>query len=532
MLYVGGMFAAGVIGGMYIDHRNKTRALREFTKAVNSKWDILMDSLSKSQSENNIENTYKLLEIIPKHYGFLAIVKLPYGKDATELQGIRTRIEVVYGARVIVEPSSTDFKTCYMRIHIKGMDIDLRDNIKFKWYSHFTENKHRNKRGQTYRLYAAEDIMHQVDKRVVGTRFKVEIPSGLKYQDLRSEAIELSKVFGIVQIEYDSKSKITICEIIHEKLSDNEPFNVIKVKPWELFIGMEYNWNKVILDYSIVPNALVGGRQGSGKTVSVISAFINLCKCCSVEEMELYIMMIGEKQDLAIFRDTKFTKYYAQSEEKCIAVLNYLIKEMDRRNKLFANEKMCFNIFRYNKIVKKDKRLPIIHLLGDEIADLMESDKIQKQLVNLIRKARSAGIYVSFASQRLTKENINADVKAGLGNKICFKMQNSATAMGIVSGEDHVARVCSLEPNREFLVDYSEGVKVARTLCLTEDMMIDLMKDVTGDNKIKLGNTGEIIKEVKKEEVKKDKEVKEEVKKPKKESRYEKNKNKNKGGAF
>ena len=136
------------------------------------------------------------------------------------------------------------------------------------------------------------------------------------------------------------------------------------------------------------------------------------------------------------------------------------------------------NIYKYNSLVSNDKKLKIIHFISDEVADLMEYSESQDLLWNLIRKSRSAGIYITLASQRATINNMSPEIKAQLGNKICFNQSNSASALSILSGEGLAKRAVSLEKSREFIADYTEGVAIGKTLFLSENMMVDLLKNV------------------------------------------------------
>lgn len=533
MLYLGSVFASGIIGGMILEYKQKTKHKREFEKAVMDKWDILMDSLDNSKSENKIEQTYKILEIIPKHYGFIAIVKIPYGKDSTEIQKLCTRIEVVYGGRVIIEPSNTDFTTCYIRVHLNGLDIEFKDDIKFRWYSHFKDKKFRNERGQTYRLYEGKDIKHpsKDNNIIVGTKFKIQLPSGLKFSDLKGEELELSKVFGIVLINYDEEKKVITCEIIKDKLGNKEPYSVLSVKSWEFYVGMEYSWKPIIVNTKETPHLMIAGTTGGGKTYAIITGLINLCNSCTPEELELYILSMSEKMDLAMFKDCRHTRYYADNDEKCMKLLNFLKKEMSRRNKIFSQIPMCFNIHRYNSKVKKQDRMSFIWVASDEIADIMElGAEVQAMIWDLIRKCRNVGINIIMASQRFSTNNLSAETKAQLGNKLIFNMANSASALTVASGDDIVPRITNLL-KREFLCDCSDGRKIGKTLYIDEEMMINLAEPLQGDNKIELDINGKIIEKVIEIEDFKPKTDKNEQKIDKKPSRFEQMNNKIKEGS-
>ena len=114
----------------------------------------------------------------------------------------------------------------------------------------------------------------------------------------------------------------------------------------------------------------------------------------------------------------------------------------------------------------------------------MEHGETQPLLWNLIGKGRSSGIYVTLATQRASKENIHPEVKAQLSNKVCFNMTNSASALTVLSGEGLASRAVALEKQREFIADYNGGVKIGKTLFLSEDMMVNFLKNCKKSLKI------------------------------------------------
>ena len=176
---------------------------------------------------------------------------------------------------------------------------------------------------------------------------------------------------------------------------------------------------------------------------------------------------------------------FATSKADIIGMLKYLTKEMQRRYKVFASQKdVCMNIFQYNKRMKKEEyKMEVWHFLTDEVADLSEDKEIQDLMWSLARKGRAAGIYVSLATQRGTLENLSSEIKAMLKNKMSFSQSNSSSA-GTIMGhsEKTTDMVMSLEKNREFVIDYLEGIKIAKTLYLDEDMMGEYLKKLKDYN--------------------------------------------------
>lgn len=511
------------------EHCTNKKVKREADK----KWRSLMLGLG-SISKNDMCQRYELLEIFPKHYGFDAIVSIPNGKKFMDMVALIPSIEAGFKANVMMN-TTEDKNTGYMRVHFMDREISTKDKLKFNWFKTFYNTEGCiTKSGETVNIDSIEDIVDPVGN-IVGYKVCSKIPVGLGYDKIKNSYDSITKTLGKCFLNFDYETMNLEVSIIHIPISNNTNFYPIKIKPWELYIAMGQDWGSIILDYSLNANSLIGGMQGSGKTNTIFSAFINLCNQCKgdsyEDSFELMVSNMGEKNDLRIFRDVKQCKYYANNETEVVAMLKYLNKEMSRRNKLFAKQKkFCFNIHQYNKLIKdKSKQLKVIHLIADEIADLMCNEEIQTLLWELIRKSRSSGIYITMATQRGSLKNLDSEIKGQFGNQICFSQPNIASALTIVNGEDTAKRVMSLEKKRECLVNYMEGIKVAKTLYLDERMMEDLLEDIVVDEnkKIIIDNDGNLVTEesIKKAEEEKQKELEElqkneDKKKPKKDARF------------
>ena len=469
---------------------------RKVKRNIRKKWSVLMDSIGNT-AENKIEQGYEILEIFIKHYGFDFILSIPYGKKFNDVLGLIPLVESCYKANVMVNLSE-DKNSAYIRVHLMGKEISKKDEIRFSWFKTFYNMDNcTTKSGETLGIDSIEEVLSP-NKEVVGYRIKSKIPVGLGYEKIKSSYDVMTRTLGKCFFDFNFKTMVLETTIIHKNIEDNEKFIPVKVNPWEIYVAMCYDWKPIILNYRLSANSLTGGNQGTGKTVALIMGFINLCYWR--DDFDLTVAMMGEKQDLRVFRDVRQCKYYANTRESSMSLFKYLVNEMKRRNDLFAQQKrFCFNIYEYNEMVKPDERLKVIHLLIDEIADFAEDDEIQKILWSILRKGRSSGIYASVATQRASTKNLDSEIKGQLANKIGFSQPNTASALTVMSGEDIAKRVMSLEKNRECLVDYIEGIKLARTLHLDKDMMEDLLKDciTIEDNKLNLDMNGNIIEKQK-----------------------------------
>lgn len=513
--YIGGIALAG-LSHITQDFRKEWK----FKKEINDKWNKLIEAYGR-KGQNKIEQKFELLKIIKKEYGFNAIVSMPLASSLNDIRGLIGAIELAYGANVIIELAENS-TSVFMRVHYKNYIIGEKDRIRFKWYKVFGATTLRNDLGITYSIKKIENILNPNTKGIIGYKLNIKIPEGLNFDKLLESEELISSTIGKCFIEWNMKKRNAEVQIIVNPLSREEKFIPIEVAPYQIYVGMKYNYEPVLLDYKIVPNTLVGGMPGTGKTVSLIMGFLNLCYWNNKDKVRLYIGLISEKQDFRVFKNLDQTDYYAKTLKDSVKLMRYLVNEAVRRNKLFDNHKnFITNVYEYNREVQE--QLPLLYFLTDEIANYMplstdkEGDKVLKEefislFWKLSREGRSAGIYLNVATQRADIKNMDSNIKANLANKICFKQSNIASAGTILGIGDKVAsKVTRLDSKeRECLIECSEGLVLAKTLYLDTFMMQKHLKNnyIVDKEYLNINDRG-VIEEAKIIEMKEVKEKKE-----------------------
>ena len=256
----------GIASLSYYKHNiDRINAKRE-KKDIVRKWWKLLDAKG-TNIRNDIDDEFQILNIFPTHYGWNMIISIPYAKEYNDILKLINEMEHVYKAEIRSQLSA-DRNTAYISVHQLDKEIDVIEDVKFKWFRHFYNLKDgTNKMGESYKLLKAKDIVNPLNKDdILGTQFEVDIPSGLTYDTLKKQDIELSKIFGIVQISYDHKTKVTNCEIINKRVDDDVPYNPISVEPYELFVGLPHNYKPIILSMQECPTVLCSGCVGSCNT--------------------------------------------------------------------------------------------------------------------------------------------------------------------------------------------------------------------------------------------------------------------------
>lgn len=477
-------------------------------KIINKKWNTFIESLGVG-AENKIKQSFDILEIFPKKYGFDAIVSVPFGKSLVDFRKLLHNIEAIYNAVAICSYSKCK-NSIYMRVRlidIKDSEFSVKDLIRFKFYKSINAY---NSSGETYRIETITDIKKPSSEDIVGYKLKITIPNEFEFSSFDKLEGVFNTTLGKCFIEKDNNNNIYL-NVITKPLDNNEKYTVMKCKPYELFTAMGYDYKPVFLNFKESQGAIIGGQNGSGKTVSEIMGLLNVALQYGREDIRFIVASISDKQDLRILANLPQCDYYARNLNDSIKALMFLKNESARRSNLFADcSKYTVNGFEYNKTHRVEQKLPIYYFVTDEIADYMEEphdtdDIKQKKAIfsslfwDLARKGRSSLCWIVCATQRGDTKNLGANVKAQFGNKVCFYQPNISSAMTIFSDADNTAaKVTKLAKiNRECLIENSSGMHLAKSLFLSNKMLEELTKDIYIKNKkyMNLNCKGEVIKE-------------------------------------
>lgn len=475
-IYVGSVVLAGIANLTY-DFRKRNKIKKEIRRTF--------DDVMVSNNKFKLEQAFIFEDYSLKEYGFDMSIELNSG-DLEEFISCVPKLEYKFDARVAAYKLNDKILA---KVWINGFKISEEEKIKFEWDKAF--NNIRNSRGETFLIKDIQPIKNKNTKEIVGYIIDTKIPGGLNFDLLYKYSSNLEFIGGSF-IKWNKETKTAEVQLITKDLKI-EKFKPLKVNPWELFVGMKYNYEPIILDYSIMANSFVSGMQNSGKTRAMIQGILNILAFNNRDKVRVVLGMISNKQDLRIFKNTEQCDYYADNIEKLNLLLDRLLKECRNRNKLFENEDMVFNLFDYNE--KATNKLPIIHFLADEIADFMPIDESEKdyslkktiveKLIQIAREGRSAGIYLTLATQRSDSKSLDPRLKACLSNKIIFKLANEKTAE-LILGEDKVK--CRLAVNldikeREFLVENHEGFDIGKACFIGNNEIKDILRPITVTNK-------------------------------------------------
>ncbi len=199
-------------------------------------------------------------------------------------------------------------------------------------------------------------------------------------------------------------------------------------------LGRDVSGQPVVADLSRMPHILIAGTTGSGKSVCI--AALTACLVMNNTPEDLRLVMIDPKM-VELVRFNGLPHLYGKVEtdlERILAVLRWIVAEMDRRYKILEASRSR-NIDSYNRKVRRRKGeepMPRIVVMIDELADLMMSapDQTEHNLVRLAQMARAVGIHLVVATQRPSTDVVTGLIKANFPARISFAVASSVEFAG------------------------------------------------------------------------------------------------------
>ena len=248
----------------------------------------------------------------------------------------------------------------------------------------------------------------------------------LSDRQLSIEAPISGKPYVGIQVQNKIRIPVSLREVIE---SDD-----FREQEYELGIalGKDINGEVFSADLTCIPNLLIAGATGTGKSVCLHAILSCLLLQNSPEKLKL-ILMDPKRAELTEYNGIPHLITSVVTDiEHVINVLNWVIREMDLRKERFMENEVC-NIQEYNRIFT-DKQLPYIVIVIDELANMMleAAPEIENCLVRLAQSAHSSGIYLIAATQRPSRDLITRTVKDCLRARIAFAVANDRDSQFIL----------------------------------------------------------------------------------------------------
>ncbi|QFR39213.1 DNA translocase FtsK [Candidatus Gracilibacteria bacterium 28_42_T64] len=280
-----------------------------------------------------------------------------------------------------------------------------------------------------------------------------------------------------IEVPNDNRQAVGLREVLSSK-----EFNSPKLEI-PIALGKDVSGNIMVGDLAKMPHLLIAGQTGSGKSVGMNGFLISLLYKFSPSDLKM-IMVDPKRVELSVYNGIPhLLTPVITNPDKALNALKWCVAEMLRRYDL-ATAVNARNLKEYNAKVEKDKRLPYIVFVIDELADLMMSGnkkEVEQSISRIAQMARAVGIHLIVATQRPSVDVITGLIKANIPSRIAFTVAShidSQTIIGQKGAEDLLGRgdmlsypTGNLEPERVqgVLVETDEVEAVVNQLKLTID---------------------------------------------------------------
>ena len=203
-----------------------------------------------------------------------------------------------------------------------------------------------------------------------------------------------------------------------------------------IVLGKIPGGQSVIRDLARIPQLLIAGATGSGKSMFLHNLICSFAQNDSPEQVR-FVLMDPKRVEFEYY-SAKLPHLYSpivHSEEQGVTVLKRVEAEMNRRLAAFA-ERGYRSIDDFNR-VGEGETLPRLVVVVDEFSDFMvHANEVFEPTVSRIAvMGRSAGVHLVLATSRPDRQVFPDSIMANIPGRLAFRLSRSADSRRLL-GED------------------------------------------------------------------------------------------------
>jgi DNA segregation ATPase FtsK/SpoIIIE, S-DNA-T family len=278
------------------------------------------------------------------------------------------------------------------------------------------------------------------------TQYALEVALGTKLSKITSLEKDLARALesptGSIRIEAPIPGR----SLVGIELPNRAPefvslkkimeSDAMKKNPSKLTVslGLDVSGKSLVADLARMPHVLIAGQTGSGKSVAVNTFLCSILLRASPSEVK-FILVDPKRVELIGYNNIPHLLTPVIVEpDKVVSALRWLMGEMDRRYKLFA-QAGARNIDGYNQM-SGFQALPFIALVIDELADIMLFSPVEVEdcITRIAQMSRATGIHMVLSTQRPSVDVITGLIKANIPCRIAFAVASQIDSRVILDG--------------------------------------------------------------------------------------------------
>ncbi len=224
-----------------------------------------------------------------------------------------------------------------------------------------------------------------------------------------------------------------------------------------IYAGVTSADDDIVVDLAQMPHLLVGGVNASGKTNFFNSLICGLVRHRSPDEVR-FVLYDPKCVEFTAYSNLPHAAFQVITDDaKCMYALLSLVREMDRRLKMFARV-LCRRIDDFNRRKSESENnkvseiwgfkadesadipdtVPYIVFVIDEVVDLVArfGDDFIAPFKELMSKGRAAGIHVVTATGSVNEQTLPPPLMECFQSRIAFKTHTQAESLLLVNSPD------------------------------------------------------------------------------------------------
>jgi S-DNA-T family DNA segregation ATPase FtsK/SpoIIIE len=291
----------------------------------------------------------------------------------------------------------------------------------------------------------------------VVTTYEFKPDPGVRYSRVAGLAEDLCLALGAESVRVSrlpGKQHVGI-EVSNRERDDVPLRGLMEARPFRespskltAALGLTTDGMGFVLDLAKLPNLLITGATGTGKSVCVNSIIISILYKARPDEVK-FVLIDTKGLELSLYDGIPHLATPVITDPgRASAMLKWAVAQMERRQQEMSRWGVR-DIEGFNEEVERRnglgdfaesgetwKTLPYLVIIIDEVADLVDSGHdVEEPLTRLTQAARSAGIHLVMATQRPSSDVIAGIIKAGFPARISFRVSSKVDSRIALDGD-------------------------------------------------------------------------------------------------